>query len=171
MFLYARVSTDDKGQDPETQMAALRAANGPGAVECVERAPAGAGSRRPVFERVLREARGGDQVVVWKLDRFARSARDAYNVLAGLTERGVKFRSLTEGFDTSTPMGKAMFGIAAVFAELEHDHISERVRAGMRRARAQGRPIGWRKGRKRGRMSAAHRRAISEARRRGGTER
>jgi len=77
--LYARVSTHDKGQDPEVQLRLLRAANGSDVIEYVEWASAAA--KRPVFERLLDDARTGDVILVWKLDRFARSVLDAYTLL------------------------------------------------------------------------------------------
>ena len=144
--LYARVSTVD-GQDPETQMQALKAANGPNAAVYEERASAV--GKRPVWERMLREAVAGDTIVVWKLDRAFRSVADAANTLRALEARGVAFKTLTEGFDTGTSGGKLMFNVLAAIAEFERDLIRERTRAGLRRARAAGAKIGWPKGRSR----------------------
>ncbi len=151
MRLYARVSTADKDQDPETQLPALLAANGPDAVKYVE--TASAIGKRPVWRRLLKEAGPGDTVMVWKLDRAFRSVADAANTLKELEARGVAFRTLTEGFDTSTSGGRLMFNVLASIAEFERDLLSERTRAGMARVkkygsvsgRPIGRPAGWRK--------------------------
>ena len=145
--LYARVSTHDKGQDPETQMRLLRQANGPDSVEYVEHASA-VGTRR-VWTRLLEEAHSGDTVVVWRLDRAFRSLSDAALTMDELTRRQIGFRSLTEAIDTNTPTGRLLYGILASVAAFERDLLIERVRSGIARSKAQGVTWGWRRGRKR----------------------
>ena len=83
--------------------------------------------------------REGDTVVVWKLDRLGLNIRNTLDVLATLAERGVGFRSLTEGLDTAGPIGRAVFTIIAAFSELERDTIRERTTAGLAGAKARGR--------------------------------
>jgi DNA invertase Pin-like site-specific DNA recombinase len=149
VVIYARVSTTDKGQDPELQLGELRA-------WCVHRgftvaatltdACSGAKERRPALDQLWKLARGRqiDAVCVWKLDRFARSQKQLINSLAEFDALGVKFISLRDGFDLTTPGGRAMFGMVAVMAEFERDLICERVRAGIANAKATGRT--WRRG-------------------------
>ena len=104
------------------------------------------GSRRvrPGLSACLARLASGDTLVVWKLDRLGRGMLHLMEMVEGFTARGIGFRSLTEEWDTGTPMGKAMFRIGCVFAELERDMIRQRVSAGVRRSREQrscwGRP-------------------------------
>jgi len=79
-----------------------------------------------------------DAVLVWRLDRFGRSLQHLQNAIAILRDAKVGFISLKEGFDLTTPMGKAFFGMLGVFAEFERDVIAERIRAGLRNAKAKG---------------------------------
>lgn len=79
-----------------------------------------------------------DAVLVWRLDRFGRSLQHLQNAIAVLKDAKVGFISLKEGFDLTTPMGKAFFGMLGVFAEFERDVIAERIRAGLRNAKAKG---------------------------------
>jgi DNA invertase Pin-like site-specific DNA recombinase len=83
-----------------------------------------------------------DVLLVWRYDRFARSLRELVNALAEFEGLGIEFVSYNEGADTTTPQGKLLFGIMASLAEFERSLISERVRAGMARAKAQGRHTG-----------------------------
>ena len=83
-----------------------------------------------------------DIIVVWKLDRWGRSLADLGTSLAELNELGVAFVSLTEALDMTTPSGRAMAGLLAVFAEFERDLLRERVKAGIAQARKDGRPHG-----------------------------
>src|SRR3954462_5672656 len=83
-----------------------------------------------------------DVLLVWRYDRFARSLRELVNALAEFEGLGIVFVSYNEGADTTTPQGKLLFGIMASLAEFERSLISERVRAGMARAKAQGRHTG-----------------------------
>jgi DNA invertase Pin-like site-specific DNA recombinase len=145
--IYARVSTVDRGQDPETQLRQLReyADRRAFAVvhEYVDRA-SGARNDRPEYRAMLEAARKRrfDVLLVWRYDRFARSLRELVNALAEFEGLGIEFVSYNEGADTTTPQGKLLFGIMASLAEFERSLISERVRAGMQRAKAQGKHTG-----------------------------
>lgn len=147
--LYARVSTDDKGQDPETQLGPLREfshANGyEPAGEFVDQASAGDMAKRTAWSKLLGLAakRKVDLVLVWRMDRAFRSVLDGANTLARLRAWGVGLRSYAEPWlDTTTPFGEAMFNITVTWAQLERDILKERVRAGMDRARRQGKHVG-----------------------------
>lgn len=134
---YARVSTQD--QKPELQLDALKAAG------CdkvfVERA-SGAQRDRPELKAVLDYMRSGDTLVVWKLDRLARSVKQLIETVEGLEDQQIGFRSLTEAIDTTTPGGKLVFHIFGALAEFERAIIRERTRAGLEAARARGRKGG-----------------------------
>jgi len=149
-IIYARVSTKDKGQDVNTQLLPLREyaqRRGIAVVqECVDRGVSGAKDRRPALDKLMKAARARelDAVLVFKLDRFGRSLQHLTAALSEFKALGIEFVSITESIDTSTPAGKALFGMIGVFAEFEHDLISERVRAGMARARKQGVKFGSR---------------------------
>jgi DNA invertase Pin-like site-specific DNA recombinase len=144
--LYARVSTE--GQDPEVQLAALRAhtANRGWDIveEFVDRGFSGAKERRPALDRLLKSAWAGQfqSVLVWRFDRFARSVKHLITALEQFRTLNVGFISLQEQFDTSTPIGLAMFTIIGAMAQLERDIIRERVKAGLDRARARGVRLG-----------------------------
>jgi DNA invertase Pin-like site-specific DNA recombinase len=141
--LYARVSTEDKGQDPETQLRPLRDyAERRGflvAGEFVDRA-SGTTEQRPQYQRLLEAARKRelDVVLVWRHDRFARSTRALVNALGEFRARGVAFISYQEDVGTTTPQGELVFGMMANLAQFESALIGERVKAGMARAEAQG---------------------------------
>src|SRR3712207_1014028 len=83
-----------------------------------------------------------DVLLVWRYDRFARSMRELVNALAEFEGLGIDFISYNEGADTTTPQGKLLFGIMASLAEFERSLIAERVKAGMQRAKAQGKHTG-----------------------------
>jgi DNA invertase Pin-like site-specific DNA recombinase len=144
--LYARVSTD--GQDPEVQLEALRAhaaQRGWTIVEeFVDLGFSGAKERRPALDRLLKAAWiGGFQaVLVWRFDRFARSVKHLLTALEQFRSLNINFISLQEQFDTSTPIGQAMFTIIGTMAQLERDIIRERVKAGLDRARSRGVRLG-----------------------------
>jgi DNA invertase Pin-like site-specific DNA recombinase len=133
-FGYARVSTED--QNAAMQVQALRAAGC--AVTDKDDAKSGATMNRPALRRVLKKLSPGDTLIVWKLDRFARSLKDLIAMLDDLRARNVKFRSLTEQIDTETPTGRAMWQMIGVFAELERNFIAERTREGIKAARKRG---------------------------------
>lgn len=98
--------------------------------------------KRPVLTRLIKTMRAGDKLVVWKLDRLGRDLTGVLGVIKDLADDDIEFASLTEAFDTKTPMGKAFMQIALVFAELERNMISERTAAGMAAARAAGSKFG-----------------------------
>jgi DNA invertase Pin-like site-specific DNA recombinase len=144
--LYARVSTE--GQDPEVQLGALRAHVAQRGwtviAECVDRGYSGAKEKRPALDRLMTVAWTGQvqAVLVWRFDRFARSVKHLIKALEVFRSLNVNFISLQEQFDTSTPIGQAMFTIIGAMAQLERDIIRERVRAGLDRARARGVRLG-----------------------------
>jgi DNA invertase Pin-like site-specific DNA recombinase len=146
--LYARVSTQDRDQDPETQLHTLRAAaiaRGWEVVEThVDEGVSGAKERRPGLDAFLEGARAKrfDVAVVFRFDRFSRSTRQLILSLDEFRGLGIDFVSVNENVDTSTPMGKVVFTLIAALAEFELAVISERVKAGLARARAQGRHLG-----------------------------
>ncbi len=131
---YARVSTD--AQETHLQMDALKRAK---CTRVYEEKASGAKSDRPELMKLLDHARKGDVVVVWKLDRLARSLRQLIDTTAMLNERGVEFHSLTENINTTTPSGKLTFHIFAALAEFERDILRQRVNAGLAAARRRGR--------------------------------
>jgi DNA invertase Pin-like site-specific DNA recombinase len=144
--LYARVSTE--GQDPEVQLSALRAHvtnRGWDIVEeFVDHGYSGAKERRPALDRLLEDAWAGkfQTVLVWRFDRFARSVKHLITALERFRSLKIDFVSLQEQFDTSTPIGQAMFTIIGAMAQLERDIIRERVKAGLERARTRGVRLG-----------------------------
>jgi DNA invertase Pin-like site-specific DNA recombinase len=133
---YARVSRHD--QNPAAQEAELRAA-GAGRV-FVDHGESSRVKDRPQWLACLDYLRPGDTLLVRRLDRLAGSEKMAIETITGLHERGVNIKSLTEpDIDTTTPMGRALFGIVAVFAQLRVDTIRENTRRGLAHARAEGR--------------------------------
>ncbi len=144
--LYARVSTD--GQDPEVQLAALRAHAAQRGWEILEEFVdhgfSGVKERRPALDRLMKAAWTGrfQAVLVWRFDRFARSVKHLITALEQFRSLKINFISLQEQFDTSTPIGHAMFTIIGAMAQLERDIIRERVKAGLDRARARGVRLG-----------------------------
>ena len=144
--LYARVSTD--GQDPEVQLHALRAhAMNRGWIiveEFVDHGYSGAKEKWPALDRMIKAAwtETFHAVLVWRFDRFARSVTHLITALEQFRSLNINFISLQEQFDTSTPIGQAMFTIIGTMAQLERDIIRERVKAGLDRARARGIRLG-----------------------------
>jgi len=143
--LYARVSTHDQPTLP-LQSRAMReyaARRGWSIVVQVKEVASGA-SQRDLREKVLDAARRReiDVVVVWRLDRWGRSVADLAATLQELSHLGVGFVSLTEALDLTTPIGRAMAGLLAVFAEFEREILRERVRAGLAHARQNGKRLG-----------------------------
>ncbi|MFC7091850.1 recombinase family protein [Halomonas salifodinae] len=136
---YARVSTQD--QNPQLQRDALEEA---GCEQLFEERVTGTKRERPELQACLRTLRAGDTLVVWKLDRLARSLKDLVELIHDLDERGVGFRSLTEAIDTTSAGGKLVFHIFGALAEFEHSLIRERTLAGLAAARARGRKGGRR---------------------------
>ena len=98
----------------------------------------GRSTKRPALLRCLKTLQRGDSLTVWKLDRLGRSLRDLISILDDLKQRGVKFKSLTEGIDTETAAGRAMWQMIGLMAEYEYSLISERTKAGVKAAKARG---------------------------------
>jgi DNA invertase Pin-like site-specific DNA recombinase len=109
-----------------------------------EEKASGAKENRPELTKLLDHARKGDVVIVWKLDRLARSLTQLITTATLLADRGVELRSVTEQIDTTSPSGKLTFHLFAALAEFERDLIRQRVNAGLKAARARGR-LGGRK--------------------------
>lgn len=144
--LYARVSTSDKGQAPETQLLVLREyAARRGFVPAGEYVDYASGTRdnRPQYQALLTAARKRqvDVVLVWRYDRFARSTQALVQALHEFHRLGVDFISHQENIDTTTPQGELIFMVMASLAQFERALIGERVKAGMARAKAQGKRI------------------------------
>jgi putative DNA-invertase from lambdoid prophage Rac len=143
--IYVRVSTADQQTLPmqlDSIRKYLRARKWKSVME-VDDIASGAKDRRK-REQLMRAARRQelDVIVVWKLDRWGRSLHDLVSTLQELSELGIGFVSITEAIDLTTPTGRAMAGMLAVFAEFEREMLSERVRAGIVQARKKGRPHG-----------------------------
>ena len=130
---YARVSTPD--QDLALQTDALTKA---GCERLSTDKTSSANADRPGLAEALHFTRAGDCIVVWKLDRLGRSIQGLISLAADLSARKVNFRSLTEGFDTSTASGRLLFHILASVAEMERELIKERTAAGLAAARKKG---------------------------------
>src|SRR5271169_1295322 len=146
--IYARVSTTNHGQDVTLQTRELQqfaAARGwEIAGEYVDAGVSGTKDSRPELNRLIADAhkRRFDVVCVWRFDRFARSVSHLLRALETFKALGIDFVSFSEQMDTSTPAGKMVFIVLGAVAELERSLIVERVRAGMRNARAKGKRIG-----------------------------
>jgi DNA invertase Pin-like site-specific DNA recombinase len=144
---YARVSKADESQDPENQLMRLRAyAEERGwkvYKEYVDHA-SGADANRPELKQMVKDARARRfaLVLTTKIDRIARSSLDLKQIIADLEGRGIKFECTDQPFSTNTPTGKLLFGILGEIAEFERALIVERTKAGLARARAQGKKLG-----------------------------
>ncbi len=143
--LYARVSTQDLKTLP-MQLRALRTyVRQRGWTIGLQIKDVGSGaSDRPQREQLMQAARRRelDAILVWRLDRWGRSLADLVLTLKELSELGIGFVSLTEALDLTTPIGRALAGLLAVFAEFEREILRERVKAGIAHARKEGRPHG-----------------------------
>ena len=146
--LYARVSTSNNGQDPEVQLRELREycqrRGWKLADEYVDVGISGTKATRPELNRLMADAhrRRFDVVTVHRFDRFARSVSHLLRALENFKALGIEFVSLSEQVDTSTPTGKMVFTVLGAVAELERSLIAERVKAGLRNARAKGKKLG-----------------------------
>ena len=143
--LYARVSTHDQQTLP-LQIRALReyAAKRKWIIAAQIKEVGSGASQREQRSTLLASARRReiDVVLVWRLDRWGRSVADLVSTMEELEHLGVGFVSLTEALDLTTPTGRAMAGLLAVFAEFERDILGERVRAGLANARLNGKRLG-----------------------------
>jgi len=146
--LYARVSTANNGQDSSMQTRELREycerRGWKSEGEYVDEGISGTKDSRPELNRLIADAhrRRFDVVVVWRFDRFARSVSHLLRALENFKALGIEFISLSEQVDTTTPMGKMVFTVLGAVAELERSLIAERVKAGLRNARAKGKHLG-----------------------------
>jgi DNA invertase Pin-like site-specific DNA recombinase len=148
--IYARVSTRNGHQDPETQLLALRQvaqrAGWQVVDEYVDSGISGAKGRdqRPAFDQLLKDAtrRKFDIIMAWSVDRLGRSLQDLVAFLGDMHAQGVDLYLDRQGVDTTTPGGKALFQLMGVFAEFERAMIRERVCAGLDKARAKGKRLG-----------------------------
>jgi DNA invertase Pin-like site-specific DNA recombinase len=134
---YARVSTQE--QDLALQLDALRAA---GCDKVYEEKASGSQRERPALQAAPNYMRQGDALVVWKLDRLARSIKQLIETVEDLGNRGIGFRSMSEAIDTTTSGGKLVFHLFAALAEFECGVIRERTLAGLQAVRARGRTGG-----------------------------
>ena len=147
---HADADHDFSGQDPEAQLQPLRemcrSRGWTISREYVDQGFSGAKESRPALDELMRDVERGyryfDAICVWKFDRFARSTKQLIDALEEFRHLGVDFISITEQIDTGSPMGKAMFTVISAIAEFERSLISERVRSGIAKARAQGKILG-----------------------------
>ena len=146
--IYARVSTSNHGQDVTVQTRDLEQfaeARGWRLVDSyLDLGISGSKDKRPELDRLMADAhrRKFDVVIVWKFDRFARSVSHLLRALETFNALGISFVSLSEQMDTTTPTGRMVFTVLGAVAELERSLIAERVRAGLRNARAKGKTLG-----------------------------
>ncbi len=131
---YSRVSTSD--QNSALQLDALKKA---GCERIFDETASGAKQDRPELAKALEYCRDGDVLVVWKLDRLARSLKQLIATVEELENRGIQFQSITEGLDTTSAGGKLVFHIMGALAEFERNLIRERTIAGLESARQRGR--------------------------------
>lgn len=134
---YARVSTHDQNLD--SQLDALQKAD---CEQIFQEKITGKIKDRPELISCLKALRKGDVLVVWKLDRLARSLKDLVEIITDLNQREIGFKSLTEAIDTNSATGRLVFHIFGALAEFEHSLIRERTIAGLDAARARGRKGG-----------------------------
>lgn len=136
---YCRVSTEDQNLDMQEQEIQKYAdEKGLELILYVEKISSRRVERQEL-EHAMKAATVGDVFVVYKLDRLARSTKELFKLTGDLNEKKVEFVSIHDAFDTTTPTGKAMFGMLAVFAEFERDIIQQRTKAGLESARKRGR--------------------------------
>lgn len=150
--IYVRNSTNEERQNPKTQINPLveRCEREGWTYEVFQEFASGAKESRPELDRMLQRIRNKefDAVLVWRLDRLGRSLAHLLQILTELRNKKVKFISLMEGFDTSTPQGELFFNIAGSFAQFERQLIQERINAGLDRAKKEGKILGRKKGSK-----------------------
>ena len=146
--LYARVSTTNHGQDPEVQLMPLRAMakqkQWKVVGEFVDIGVSGAKESRPELDRLMDSVRSGkvDAVVVSRFDRFARSTRHLLDALELMRTNHVDFISISEAVDTSSSVGRMVLTFLAGVAEFERELVRERVKAGLAKAKAEGKHLG-----------------------------
>ncbi|PSL18060.1 recombinase family protein [Dyadobacter jiangsuensis] len=141
IFGYVRVSKNEQNQD--LQFDALRKA---GCEKIFHEKVSGASKERPEYAKMISELRKGDVLVVWRIDRLGRATYELIKLMVEWKDMGVDFRSISEGIDTSTKMGRLWYMLSSVFAENEREILMERTIAGLEAARARGRVGGRPKG-------------------------
>lgn len=142
IFGYARVSTKDQSLD--LQIDGLKKE---GCEEVFSEKLSGRNKNKPKLSELISKLRKGDVVMVYSLDRLGRTSKELISLLSDLKEKGIQFRSLQEGlFDTTSPMGEAIFQIIAILKAMEVRVLSERTKDGLEAARARGRKGGRPKG-------------------------
>jgi DNA invertase Pin-like site-specific DNA recombinase len=149
---YVRVSTQEQSFD--LQIDALQQA---GCEKLYREVVSGARTERPGLDQVMDSLRAGDVLVIWKLDRLGRSVKGLVDLVGDLAGRGVQFKSLTDGIDTTTPAGRFFFHIMASLAQMERELIVERTQAGLAAARQRGRVGGRRRRMTDGKLESARR--------------
>jgi len=137
---YWRVSTG-RDQTPDMQIAALKRRGIPDELIFGDIA-SGRKAKRPNLDMAIKQMRPGGALVIWKLDRLGRDTMELLRLSKEFEAEGQNLVSLTEAIDTRTPMGRAFFGMLAVFAQFESDTTAERSRAGMAQAKANGSLVG-----------------------------
>jgi DNA invertase Pin-like site-specific DNA recombinase len=130
---YARVSTED--QELRLQLDALEKA---GCWNVYKEHRSATRGKRPQLELALMDLRAGDTLVVWRLDRLVRNARDMYKLLDRITAAGANFKSLQEGYDFTTPMGQFVLGLLGLLAQLEAQWTAQRTAAGIKALQERG---------------------------------
>lgn len=136
---YARVSTEDQNLDIQQLAIEKYAAEHHLELTLYVEKISTRKVERSELNHALKAAASGDRFVVYKLDRLARSTKELYQLTDEMTRRGIDFVSIQDSFDTTTPTGRAMFGMLAVFAEFERDIIQQRTKAGLEAAKKRGR--------------------------------
>lgn len=135
---YIRVSADEQNED--LQIDALKLAGCE--IIYTDHGISGSQIKRRGLDDLLGNLSSGDTLVVWKLDRLGRSTTHLFGLLDNLRNRGVDFHAITQGIDTTTAIGRMLYGQLAVFAEFEREQIRERTKAGMAAAKKRGKHIG-----------------------------
>ncbi len=144
--IYVRNSTNEERQNPENQIRPLKekCAKENWDYEIFQEFASGAKESRPELDKMMSRLRNKEfqAVMVWKLDRLGRSLKHLLQLTEEFRNKDITFISLTEGFDTSTPQGQFFFNIAGSFAEFERELIRERIFAGLKRAKEDGKKLG-----------------------------
>lgn len=136
---YARVSTEEQNLDMQQEAIEKFAAEKELELIMYVEKISSRNDERAELQSAMKAAAAGDLFVVFKLDRLARSTKELYQLTEELKNKNVDFVSINDSFDTSTPTGRAMFGMLAVFAEFERDIIQQRTKAGLEAAKKRGR--------------------------------
>ncbi len=139
LFGYARTSTEK--QNLGLQMEALKK-NGVEEINIYTDQLSAVKVERPKLNQMLEKLRRGDTLVVWKLDRLARSMNDLLKLTSVFHDKGIELKSVTENIDTTSPMGKFTFHLLGALGQFERELIKERINAGISNAKAQGKKLG-----------------------------